>query len=137
MVAAATYTIRHPVIGAGANMNILALNEIRGEKWIVVHSTYLEYAVDLGIPGLVMFLLLFIGSVKCAVFVQRRAAGVPAFRKLFYLAEGLQICLLGFAVAANFQPGGYQFPFYVFAGLAIALKSLYVSHARDTGVRAS
>ena len=30
-------------------------------------------------------------------------------------------------VAANFQPGGYHFTFYVFAGLAIALKGVYVN----------
>ena len=129
MVAAATYILWHPFVGAGAGMDILALNEVRGEKWLAVHNIYLEYAVDLGIPGLAMFLLLLVGSLKCAGFVQRRTASVPAFRQLFYLGEGLQISLVAFAVAANFSPGGYNLPFYLFAGLAIALKNLYADEA--------
>ena len=129
MVAAATYILWHPFVGAGAGMDMLALNEVRGEKWLSVHNIYLEYAVDLGIPGLAMFLLLLVGSLKCAGFVQRRTASVPAFRQLFYLGEGLQISLVAFAVAANFSPGGYNLPFYLFAGLAIALKNLYADEA--------
>lgn len=134
MIAAATYSFSHPLVGVGAGLDMMALEQVRGPQWVSVHNTYLEYAVDLGLPGLVMFLLLLIGSVKCAALVQRRTARVPVFHELFHLAEGLQISLVAFALAANFTPGGYNFTFYVFAGLAIALKNVYLSEARRAGV---
>jgi len=136
MLAAATYVLRHPIVGTGAGMGALGLNQVRGDTWSVVHNSYLEYAVDLGVPGLLMFLFLVVSSVRCTVLAQRRMAGVPAFRELFHLAEGLQISLVAFALAAaNFQPGGYNVTFYFFAGLAIALQGLDVGDARRVGVQ--
>ena len=40
-------------------IELLVLNETVGSKWRAVHNTYLEYAVDLGVPGLALFVLLF------------------------------------------------------------------------------
>ena len=125
MVSAASFVLRNPIIGAGVGMNILALNEERGHSWQNVHNVYLQYTVDLGVPGLVLFLLLMVGCIKSAIFVQRRSAGVPAFRDLFSLAEGIQISLIAFAVAALFHPAAYHFYFYYIAGLAVAVKAVY------------
>lgn len=129
-VAAMRFVVRNPIIGAGVGMNILALNEERGLFWTFVHNVYLQYAVDLGIPGLALFLLLLVGCLKCAKFVQRRSARVPTFRELFYLAEGIQISLVAFAVAALFHPVGYHFYFYYMAGLAVAVKAVYEAEER-------
>lgn len=117
--------LKSPIIGAGVGMNILALNEERGEAWKAVHNVYLEYAVDLGIPGLVLFLLLLVGCMKNAGFIQQRTARQPAFRELFYLAQGIQISLIAFAVAAPFHPVAYHFYFYYIAGLAVAVKAVH------------
>jgi O-antigen ligase len=124
-VAAVDLVSKNPIIGAGIGMNALALNEERGPAWIVIHNVYLEYAVELGIPGLILFLILLARSIKNASFVQQRSAPVPAFRELFYLAEGIQISLIAFAVAALFGPVGYQLYFYYMAGLAVAVKAVY------------
>lgn len=120
---------RNPIVGAGIGQNVLALNEERGPAWKAVHNVYLEYAVELGLPGLTLFLMLLIYSVRSAVFAQQRAAGSPALRDLGYLAEGIQISLFAFVVAAMFHPGGYQFGFYYFAGLATATRAIAESHA--------
>src|SRR5262249_53954529 len=45
MGAAASYFLEHPLVGAGAGMDILALNEMRGNRWVSVHNAYLQYAV--------------------------------------------------------------------------------------------
>ena len=131
MIAAASFILRNPIIGAGVGMNVLALNEERGATWMNVHNVYLQYAVDLGIPGLVLFLLLMVGCIKSAMFVQRHSAGVPAFRELFYLAEGIQISLIAFSVAALFHPVAYHFYFYYIAGLAIAVKAMYEAEHKN------
>jgi hypothetical protein len=122
MVAATRFVARSPFVGAGIGQDILALNEERGARWVEVHDTYLEYAVELGIPGLVLFLGLLAASIRSARYAQRVSAGLAARRELFHLAEGIEISLLGFTVAAVFSPGGYYFVFYYFAGLAVAAR---------------
>jgi O-antigen ligase len=124
MIAALEVVLENPVVGFGVGMNLLALNEERGATWTAVHNVYLQYAVELGLPGLVLFLLLLGGCFKNVAWVQRRAARIPSWRELFYLAEGLQISLLAFTVAALFHPVAYHFYFYYVAGLAVAAKAL-------------
>jgi hypothetical protein len=119
-VAAIGYVVGHPLVGAGLGQNILAMNELLGPAWLMVHSVYLEYAIDLGLPGLVLFLVLFVGSVRSAGRAARIAATRPGGRALSILANGIRVSLLAFAVAAFFSPVAYHFHFYYFAGLALA-----------------
>jgi hypothetical protein len=119
-VAAVGYLATHPILGAGIGQNILAMNEVLGPDWKMVHNAYLEYAIDLGLPGLVLFLLLFIGSVRSAGRAARLAAMRPGGRDLSVLANGIRVSLLAFALAAFFSPVAYHFHFYYFAGLALA-----------------
>ena len=111
-------------VGGGVGMNALTLNQERGFGWSAIHNVYLEYAVELGIPGLILFLLLLVGCVKSVALVQRRCAGVPALRELFYLAEGIQISLIAFSLAAFFHPVAYHLYFYYIAALAVAAHSV-------------
>jgi O-antigen ligase len=129
--AAVRYVAAHPILGAGVGMNVLALNEARGASWKNVHNVFLQYAVDLGLPGVALFLALFAGCVRATVEAMRRAAAIPA-PDLFLLAEGLQISLLAFAVAALFHPVAYHFYFYYVAGLAIAARAAAGAPAEGT-----
>ena len=104
-------------------MNILALNELRGASWKKVHNVYLEYATDLGVPGLILFLVVLAGCVRSAGLVMRRTARTPPMRDLFLLAEGIQVSLVAFAIAALFHPVAYHFYFYYMAGLALAARA--------------
>lgn len=131
-VTAVGLVLRDPIVGAGAGMSTLALNEERGPYWLPVHNVYLEYAVDLGIPGLVLFLLLLVGCIKAARSVQHRSVDVPALRELFYLARGIEISLIAFAVAALFYPVAYHFYFYYMGGLAIAVRATYEAETRNS-----
>jgi O-antigen ligase len=119
--AAVHLVLSDPIIGAGVGQNVLALNDERGVTWTEVHNVYLQYAVELGLPGLVLFVLLLTHSLRSTAFAQRQATDERT-RDLYYLAEGIQVSLLAFAVAALFYPGGYQFGFYYFAGLAAATR---------------
>jgi probable O-glycosylation ligase (exosortase A-associated) len=123
--ASAELVARNPMTGAGIGQDILALNRLRGPTWRSVHNVYLQYAVDLGIPGLLLFLWLFAASLRSAGRVRLLAGREPALRGLSYQAEGVQIALLAFAVQAFFHPVAYQFYFYCLAGLAVALTNAY------------
>jgi probable O-glycosylation ligase (exosortase A-associated) len=116
---------QNPITGAGIGQDILALNRMRGPTWRSVHNVYLQYAVDLGIPGLVLFLWLFGASLRSAGRVRILAAKDHALRLLSYQAAGVQIALVAFGVQAFFHPVAYQFYFFCLAGLAVALTNAY------------
>ena len=124
-LAALRFVSENPIVGAGVGMNILAMNEARGAHWKEVHNVYLEYAVDLGLPGLILFLAILAGCFRSAALVRRRTADSPAIRDLFLLAEGIQVSLAVFAVAAVFHPVAYHFYFYYMAGLALAARATW------------
>jgi O-antigen ligase len=118
--AAARFMVKNPVVGAGAGMNVLALNEERGPTWKAVHNAYLEYGVELGFPGLVLFALLLRACLVSVRSARASAAGGPSGAGTRHLAEGLELSLIAFGVAAFFHPVGYQFYFYMLAGLSVA-----------------
>jgi O-antigen ligase len=129
-LAAVKYVAYHPIVGVGLGMDTLALNEVRGPVWKEIHNVYLQYAVDLGIPGLILFLMLLTGCLKSARDAQRRSVQESVLGELFYLAEGIRISLIAFAVAAFFHPVAYHFYFYYIAGLALAAGTINVSSER-------
>ncbi len=116
-VAAVEHAVEHPLLGAGLGMNILVLNESVGVTWRSVHNTYLEYAVDLGLPGLILFVLLLRSCWRGV-----RSARQTARPEVAQLAEGIEISLLAFSLAALFHPAAYHFYFYFVGGLAVAAK---------------
>jgi O-antigen ligase len=112
--------VDHPVFGVGIGQSIIALNETGGVRWRNIHNLYLEIAADLGLPALVVFLALYVHAVRSVVRARRalRAAGSA----LASVAQGLEISLLGFAVAALFYPIAYHMFVYYLLGLAVAVK---------------
>jgi O-antigen ligase len=117
---------RNPIIGVGLGQDMLALNQVRGHStWRSVHNVYLQYAVDLGIPGFLLFVWLHVLCFRSAWAVEKRARSDPALARLATLAAGVQVSLVAFLVAAMFHPIAYQFYFFSIAGLAVALKNTY------------
>ena len=43
---------KNPIVGVGIGQDVLAMNRERGAEWTQVHNAYLQYGVDLGIPGM-------------------------------------------------------------------------------------
>ena len=76
--AAVDVVIKNPLTGVGLGQDILALNEERGATWRSVHNVYLQYAVDLGLPGAALFLWLLVALFRGATRVRQRAAREPS-----------------------------------------------------------
>jgi O-antigen ligase len=136
-VAAVRLVLARPLIGAGIGMSTLAMNEERGDTWTKIHSVYLEYAVDLGLPGLLLFLLLLLSCLKRVRSVRHRSATVPRLHELSFLAEGIEISLLAFAVSALFSPVAYHFYFYYVAGLTLAAATVHAKTVARGNVETS
>lgn len=120
---------RNPITGVGLDQNVLALNQERGATWREVHNVYLQYAVDLGLPGLALFLALFVSLFRTAGRVRRTGRRLRSTREVAVAAGSVQLALVAFAVAAFFHPVAYQFYFFLAAGLALAVQNVLRSAA--------
>jgi O-antigen ligase len=124
---------RHPIMGVGIGQDVLAMNESRGDDWVSIHNVFLQYAVDLGIPGMLLFLWLYLTCFRSARAVERRAAR-ERVAGLAAMGAGVRIALVSFGVAAFFHPIAYQFYFFSIAGLAVALKHAYLTERAQMSV---
>jgi O-antigen ligase len=122
---ALAYIATHPILGGGAGMSVLALNEFRDTNWTKVHNVYLETAVDLGIPGLLLLLALWRSAARSARAARTMPASAAsaAGTEVPLIGGAIEIALWVFAVAALFHPVSYQFYFYYLAGMAAALRN--------------
>ena len=119
MVVAVGVVIDQPLVGAGLGMNILAITRETG-GWRMVHDVYLQYAADLGLPGLALFLGLL---ARCLLDV--RAVARAGDGELSRLARGYELALWAFAIAGVFHPAGYHFYVFFLGGLALAARAVY------------
>jgi len=128
--------IANPILGVGLGEDILALNAARGRAtWRSVHNAFLEYAVDLGIPGLLLFVSLLFVSFGTARRVEQHSRRVRSLWDVGVFAAAAQIALVGFAVAAFFHPIAYQFYFFCVAGLAVAVRNVSRNEAQTAAAR--
>ena len=104
----------YPILGIGPlNFEVYSLD------WHEVHMTYLEIAVEGGIPCIVLYLLFFRCGFRNLGLVLKRKNLHPDF-KLF--AWALHSSLVGFVVGALFAPEAYQFfPYFAVAYTSVLL----------------
>lgn len=129
-LAATEFVFSNPLVGAGLGMNTLALNEVRGETWTQIHNVYLQYAVELGIPGLLIFLMFYrrcFGNTREVL----KAGAQHGRDDMYYITEAVRIGLMVFAIEAFFHPSAYQFYFYYIAGLAVAVKAIFDAEHKE------
>lgn len=127
MVNATRFVSEHPFVGGGVGLDVLALREAGSKSWLQVHDIYLEYAVDLGLPGLVLFLALYYQTLKSARYARRISRGCDGEEDFQHLAEAILVALIAFGVSGIFHPNAYQFYFYYIAGLAVAVRAIAVA----------
>ncbi len=118
--AAIAYLVQHPLVGAGIGTGILALNEQLGPQWKQVHNAYLEYAVDLGLPGFVLFLSLLGSALNSTRLAQYDLRAARAPHALISLHQGIQLSLIAFAVGALFSPIAYGWITFYALSMAVA-----------------
>ena len=98
----------YPVFGVGAN-DFVTYSGI----WHEVHMTYLQMAVEGGVPVLILYLMFFAGGFR-NLRLLRKMRDLDPNIKLFIGA--LHSSLIGFVVGALFAPEAYQFfPYFAVA----------------------
>ncbi len=98
----------YPILGVGVhNFQVYSM------VWHDVHMTYLQIAVEGGIPSLILYLLFF-GRAFSNLKKLRRRKDLDVHTTLF--VGGLHSSMIGFVVGALFAPEAYQFfPYFAVA----------------------
>lgn len=98
----------YPILGIGAN-NFTSYSGM----WHEVHMTYMEIAVEGGIPSLILYLLIFACAFRNLRVVRKRK-NLPLNHEIF--TGAIHASLIGFVVGATFGPEAYHFfPFFAVA----------------------
>jgi hypothetical protein len=112
----------YPILGLG-----VADFQVYSGVWHDVHMTYLQIAVEGGIPSLILYLLFFAcGFSNLRKLLRRRDLDVHT--TLF--VGGLHSSMIGFAIGALFAPEAYQF----FPYFSVAYTSALVAILREQGL---
>lgn len=101
-------------------MNVIGLRDLGSRSWSQVHNVYLQIGTEIGLAGLVIYLLLIGQLLKGLRLSLKQLKGLPEGRTLFALGQGVEIGLLAFLVQAMFHPVAYHMYFYYIAGFAVA-----------------
>lgn len=119
-----TFMLENPLVGVGLGVDTLAYVE-RGVGWgWETHNALLQVGADLGIPGLLVYVLLVVQSVRGLRRTQRRLKGSSDGREIVAIATGLELAIYSYVVGAFFLPVPYDFTFYYLAGFAVAVRAI-------------
>ena len=118
----------YPILGIG-----LHNFETYSGVWRDVHVTYLQIAVEGGIPCLILYLMFFARGFSNLRRLQRLGDSDPEV-KLF--AGALHSSLIGFLVGALFAPEAYQyFPYFAVAYTVVLLAIEQEQNSGDISLR--
>jgi len=107
----------YPILGIGAN-NFVSYSGM----WHEVHMTYLQIAVEGGIPSLILYLLFFACGFRNLRQLRKRR-DLPIDYEVFVGA--MHASLIGFVVGAIFGPEAYHFfPFFAVAYTSAMMATL-------------
>jgi O-antigen ligase len=107
----------YPILGVGVR-NF----QVYSGVWRDVHMTYLQIAVEGGIPSLILYLLFFGGAFRNLKQLRRKKDLDPQTR-LFVGA--LHSSMIGFVIGALFAPEAYQFfPYFAVAYTSVLMAAI-------------
>jgi len=122
----------HPILGVGPDAFSTAFGdylekdkfegelaaEERGHKWQTAHNAFLLVLIEMGIPGLLIFVAIIIRSYRNLNTVRTLSFQHDAITNLGIQATGLQMALIGFLACALFLSQSYSPLIYLFCFLS-------------------
>jgi putative inorganic carbon (HCO3(-)) transporter len=117
-------SLRHPIIGLGmGNFHIYSIREK------VAHNGYVETAAELGMIGLLAYLIIILAPLRALAKIERQRIkpGARADLDAKYLSIGLQTALIAYMINSFFLSIQYLWYLYYAAGFAVALRLIYAA----------
>jgi len=127
-------TMAHPLFGVGPNNFPVAQNDLaiaRGQErggWVVTHNTYTQISSEMGIPGLVLYLVFLYRCFKPLNSIVRTRHPGRTWQELHGLAKSLRASLVVLLTIALFDSYGYDPNILILAGLSCALTLIAQRH---------
>jgi O-antigen ligase len=129
------YVLGHPLLGVGAN-NFTAAEGLLspfagrqqygvGVRWSAPHNTFLQIAAELGLPGLLFFVAMFVTAFRALKRWPSRLVderGRPPISPA--LKQALRASLIGFIVGSFFLSLAYAELLYTLIALAIGVSKV-------------
>jgi O-antigen ligase len=122
------YAAQHPVLGVGADNFPVAEGTISplasrqtyglGVVWGAAHNSYVQVAAELGVPGLLFFIVALGTAFGALRDISRRSRGNAS------LAQALTASLVGFVIGAYFLSLAYHEMVYALLALAAGLRKV-------------
>jgi O-antigen ligase len=116
----------HPILGVGANCSAIALGFYRMAQrdvvlaWQVSHSSILQVAVETGIPGFLLFLILNVG----AIYTLRKIRKTKN-RDLSLISFFLELSFYGFWASGIFLSHGYSSNLYFLLAISATIRRFH------------
>jgi O-antigen ligase len=119
-------TVHHPIFGVGPGNFPVEQNNLavaRGElgMWHLTHNSYTQVSSEMGIPGLVLYLIFLYRIFKVLTSIVRREQEGEVWSDLRRMAHSLRFAFILLATVALFDSVAYIPEIPIMAGLAVAL----------------
>jgi len=129
--------LENPVVGVGLGMSRVAL-AAEGFRWTPVHNVYLQVASEIGLAGILIYLLFMKHLVRGGREAIRMLSSSTRDLRLLAYAHGCQVALIAFIVEAFFSTAAYHFYLFYVAGIGTAIQALasqeYRAHSLEPPV---
>lgn len=100
---------------------------------IRAHNAYVELAGELGVSGLIAYLILIFAPLRSLKRIERETTGTRELeqRELHLLSVGVHAAIMSYVVCAIFSSAQYQWYLFYVVGYALSLRKLHSMKKRD------
>ena len=127
--------MENPVLGVGpaafevaeATKHTDVVTGISG-KWSVAHNSFVQIGTELGIPGLVLFIMILVLSIRS---LRRLRRELPEDSELRWLVNALEVSFYGYIVSGFFLSQAYSAALYLLLGLTVAVVNMSERERKD------
>ena len=127
IIKAVSLTFEHPIFGVGmgdfSSASAHTWSTGSGRDWVQTHNTYLQFSSELGLPGLVLYIILLVTTFKTLRRAREQIPeGGPGTKPymLRLICDATTVSLIGYLLTSAFANVGYQCYFFVVAGIGQA-----------------
>lgn len=128
MELAATIAIRRPIIGIGmGNFHIYSHRELNA------HNAYLEIAAELGMAGLLAYLIVIFAPLRSLFRIERQTRGMrsKSEKEMYWMSVCLQAAFVAYMVCSFFASIQYLWYLYYTAAYAVALRQIHATEEKE------
>lgn len=110
--------------GAGTNMTAEGASHGGRGKWETAHNAFLQIAVELGIPGVAIFVTLLYRAIRSCRRLVRASSGRPELNGMTWMAHAVETSLYAYMIGAFALSQAYAPILYLLVGLAACLRRI-------------